>query len=225
VPPPAAATSSFDRLLERSAAFYDHLGSIVDRFGSLAQGPRAEATGLACDISFEHATSLHFLFAAGAAASACALSRVQYEALLRAAWLLHGATDSQISRLAVELDPDSQQAAKNLPGAEKMLLELQRALDVHPHIAGLVVPLGQIREASWSAMNSFVHTGIHPLRRTAKGFPVSLADQVVRNSNAMMQLAVRLLYRVSAKPNVPPVEVERSYIGFEDCLPMLPPSP
>lgn len=214
-------TAAFERLIERSADFYEHLGLIVARFGAPAADLRSQVAAQACDLSLEHATSLQILFSAAAAASACALLRLQYESLLRSAWLLHAASDDHVSRLSSELTPDSQQSAKNAPTAEKMLLELRRTLEREPHLAGLVIPLSQIREVSWGAMNSFVHAGIHPLRRSASGFPVRLADQVVRNSNGMVHLAVRLLYRVSAEPDVQPLDVERSFEGFEDCLPML----
>src|SRR5687767_6969230 len=43
VPSPLTA-DGFERLLERSAAFHEHLGSVAVRFGPPAQGTRTEAT-------------------------------------------------------------------------------------------------------------------------------------------------------------------------------------
>jgi hypothetical protein len=60
---------------------------------------------------------------------------------------------------------------------------------------GLVIPLEEIRENQWKAMNSLVHGGIHPLQRM-DAFPVELAAQVVRNSNGIAHIACRLLMRL-----------------------------
>ena len=89
---------------------------------------------------------------------------------------------------------------------------------------GLVVPLEEIRVNQWKAMNSFIHGGIHPLQRT-DGFPVELAVQVVRNSNGISHIACRLLARLASTADVATAaEMERAYIGFEDCVPMKPTS-
>jgi hypothetical protein len=89
---------------------------------------------------------------------------------------------------------------------------------------GLVIPLVEIRENQWKAMNSFVHGGIHPLQRS-DGFPVQLAAQVVRNSNGIAHIACRLLIRLATDLDAASAaEVERAYLGFEDCVPMTPPA-
>ena len=48
-----------------------------------------------------------------------------------------------------------------------------------------------------------------------------LAAQVVRNSNGISHIACRLLARLAATADVATAaEMERAYIGFEDCVPM-----
>ena len=49
--------------------------------------------------------------------------------------------------------------------------------------------LVQFKSLSAGPMNSFVHGGIHPLRRRAEGFPLQLLDQIVRGSNGLAQFA------------------------------------
>jgi len=80
--------------------------------------------------------------------------------------------------------------------------------------------LVQFKGVSWHAMNSFVHGGIHPLRRHAEGFPVALALQVLRNSNGLltmtgMALAVLTGDEAITKP------MSRIQPEFADCLPEL----
>ena len=80
--------------------------------------------------------------------------------------------------------------------------------------------LAHFKDVSWHAMNSFVHGGIHPLRRSAEGFPVHLALQVLRNTNALatmtgMALAVLTGNEAIAKP------MSKIQPEFADCLPEL----
>jgi hypothetical protein len=49
-----------------------------------------------------------------------------------------------------------------------MLDALKARAGLSPHLIGLVVPLVEIRENQWKAMNSFVHGGIHPPQRDRK---------------------------------------------------------
>lgn len=206
------------KLLSRSYEYAELLRSIA--YGvTTADVPRLRATANASSMSIEHAYAVRVLFANGAPVSACALLRVQYEALVRSAWAMYAANDVQIERLNAPLTIDAETAAKNLRGAQDMLSDLQtRSLEVSG-LVPLVAPLVQIRDQSWRAMNSYVHGGIHPLQRAGEGFPVELAANVVRNSNGMMQFAYGLLVRLDPNPALA-AAIHRAYLGFEDCVPM-----
>jgi hypothetical protein len=105
-----------------------------------------------------------------------------------------------------------------------MLDALKARAGFNQQLMGLVIPLVEIRENQWKAMNSFVHGGIHPLQRS-DGFPVQLAAQVVRNSNGIAHIACRLLIRLATDLDAASAaEVERAYLGFEDYVPMTPPA-
>lgn len=82
-------------LLERSAAF---LGALMEPIGSAERfggfDDRQEAALSAAEVALEHGTALNALFDMGMANSAAALLRLEYESLLRAAWLLYAATDA-----------------------------------------------------------------------------------------------------------------------------------
>lgn len=212
----------FARLLERSDAFKEHLFSLLDRIPSLRDDARGLAGRRAAQLALEHGAAVQILFGADAPNAACALLRSQYEAALRGAWALYAASNEKIDKLNRPLDLDSEQGAKNLDGPEKMLEALKACAGFNPLLIGLVSPLVQIRENHWKAMNSFVHGGIHPLQRT-DGFPLQLAEQVVRNSNGISHIACRLLMRLATHLDaISGAEMERAYRGFEDCVPMAP---
>src|ERR1039458_4660534 len=127
-----------------------------------------------------------------------ALLRLQYEALLRAAWLLYAANPNQLEKLARTLNLEAEQAAKNLPG----YLDMLDALNKHAP-EGLSAPLSEFNQYSRHALNSFVHGGIHPLRRAQDGFPVELAARVVVMSNGLLHFAYRVLAVLSgSKPRL-----------------------
>ena len=76
-------------VLERSAAFLKALMEQIaaaEHFGG--EDERQEAAIAAAEVAIEHGTALSALFDIGMANSAVALLRLQYEALLRSAWLL-----------------------------------------------------------------------------------------------------------------------------------------
>lgn len=209
---------SLAHLLDRSAEFAAHLGDLLGEVRLIDPSPRIRAGAAAADLSIEHAHAVRTLIRVRTGNSACALLRIQYEALVRTGWAIYAATDAQIERLNLPLSPESQQAAKNLPGAQDMLEALKKKLAAEPALVGFVVPLIQIHEVSWRPLNSFVHGGQHPLQRTAGRFPVPLATQVLRNSNGMLHMAHRMVARLGASVGVV-AAVERGYIGFEDCVP------
>lgn len=214
--------TDFEQLLARSYDFSQFLVGEIDSAGEFASGERPEAAAAAADLVFEHAHALRVLFEAGTPSSAAALLRPQYESLLRAAWILYAAPDAQVSKLTAPLTRQSAAAAKNIAGADEMLQGLERRLEHAPQLRGLVQPLREIRDEAWAAMNGFVHAGLHPLARTKDGFPVQLATAVVKMSNGMVHMAGRLLARFTNDEKLV-LRIERSYVGFEDVLPVVTP--
>lgn len=205
-----------ETLLTRSDAFEEALGAVFGANGVelFDQSPQHLVSAGACQLSIEHAFAVRCLFAAGAPHSGTSLLRLQYEALLRGAWALYAANDLQVAKLTVPLDADSEQGAKNLPGAGDMLRALVR--EAPP---GLTIPLQQFEAISVKALNSFVHSGIHPLIRSKEGIPLALAVQVVRNSNGLMHMAYRLLASLSGSQDQMN-KTTQIYNHFQDCLPM-----
>lgn len=203
------------QLLEKSEAFevmlIRQLGLIELRHES--EPLKATACMSAAFLSIEHASMIRLAFSAGAANSAVVLIRVQYEALVRGAWLLYSATDLQVGKLSDSLSLESEQAAKNLPSVADMLKALETDAP-----AGLIAPLKIFQLVSRNALNSFVHCGIHALNRSSHGFPEALSVQLIRNSNGLMHMSYRLLANLTQSPEAMK-RVFDTYRHFSDCLP------
>lgn len=160
--------ADIDTLLERSAAFELAIQACFPEPGFVLaiDSPQHQLVATACVLCTEHASVLRAAFAIGLPNSGSAVLRLQYEALLRAAWLMYAATPAQVEKLSATLDFEAEQAAKKLPGYLDMMNAVTRTAP-----AGLSAPLAEFNQYSRHALNSFVHSGIHPLYRARTGCP------------------------------------------------------
>jgi hypothetical protein len=69
-------------------------------------------------------------------------------------------------------------------------------------------------------LNSFVHGGIHPLKRTQEGFPVGLVIQLVAISNGLLINTFQILAALSGSLDRSE-KVKDLHVKFQDCLPVL----
>lgn len=212
------ANDPLERMLRRSEELHERLLALLDD-AEFDGSPRGEAAFGMCFVAMEHGTALRALMALGLPTSAVSLMRLQFEALTRAMWLIYAARDHEIDKLLSPLTVESEQKAKNLPSASDMIEQIgKRVGQGVPPVAHQM--LVQFKDVSWHAMNSFVHGGIHPLRRSAEGFPVHLALQILRNANALttmtgMALAILTGDEAFSKP------MSKIQPEFADCLPEL----
>lgn len=210
-----------EHMLQRSDVLHERMDAVM-RDAAFDGSPRGVAILGMCQLAMEHATALRALMALRLPTSATSLMRLQFEAQTRAMWLLYAASDTAIDKLLAPLSQESEQAARNLPGASEMIAQIGKRL-------GQGVPpaahrmLSHFKDVTWHAMNSFVHGGIHPLQRSAEGFPIPLALQVMRSSNGlstMTAMTMALLTRdeavIQSMSTIQP--------AFAECLPDLLPS-
>lgn len=179
---------------------------------------RSEAVFGMCAVTLEHAAGLRTLIANGCVTPAIALMRLQYESLTRAMWLLYVAPDSAIEKLTAPLTLENERAAKGLSSQFEMLEQIRKGV-------GTKVParaaemLDRFREISWHSLNSYVHAGIHVLKRRADGYPVQLILDVLRNSNALSTMAGMTLALLTDKATAR--SMSHIQPEFADCLPEL----
>lgn len=204
-----------NKLLARTAEFHTAVQRHVQ---SLLPAPEqrfviAFQSGL---LSLEHAVSALVLFDQGLFSSAIALTRPQFESLVRGVWLLHTASDNWVDKLSEPLTMDSAKRANEGEGLAEMLKQLE-ANPTAP--AAIVAQLREYKEVTWKAMNSYAHGGLHPLSRKITGYPAQLIYDVIRNSNAVVALTAQLQSILTRIPeNMNPVR--QMHRDFVDVLPI-----
>ncbi|MES9905808.1 MAG: hypothetical protein ABW168_24445 [Sedimenticola sp.] len=153
------------------------------------------------------------LIVSGNFTSAVGLLRLQYEALVRAMWLLYAASDTAVEKLSVELTHDGARKSEKI----QMLSEMLSKLEGKAPVEALSMLL-EFKQYSWKPLSSFVHGGIHAINRHSKGYPVMLLKQALRASNGVSLMVGMLLVILSGDPaqrgKIPEIQRE-----FADCLP------
>lgn len=174
---------------------------------------RAESGRILSHVSIEHGQSLKALIEIGNFTSALGLLRLQYEALVRAMWVIYAATDAWVEKISAELTADSAKQANKIPMLTEMLEQLK---DKAPLEA--IGMLHEFKEYSWKPLSSFVHGGIHAINRHGNGYPVLLLEQAIRASNGLIIMTGMLLVILSRNPVLKGVipTIQRKY---ESCLP------
>jgi len=82
--------------------------------------------------------------------------------------------------------------------------------------------LARAKDRLWDGLNSFIHGGIHPIRRGQEGYPLSLLSDLLKNANALSMLTLLVLVELRDDPTI--LELVRSLQDeFKDILPALEP--
>lgn len=204
------------QLIERTATFHERVQQHVQTLNPYPEVRFITAfqSGL---LSLEHAVSALVLFEQGLFSSAIALTRPQFESLVRGIWFLHAASENWVTKLSEPLTMESAKRANEGEGLAEMLKQLEANPDAP---AGIVAQLREYKEVTWKAMNSYAHGGLHPLSRTMSGYPAQLIYDVIRNANAVVALTAQLLAILSGNPeNMVPVR--HMHTEFMDILPIV----
>lgn len=174
---------------------------------------RLVVSDVACSMSLEHWTATRSLLKAGMLPSAVVVHRSQFEALLRSIWILYAAPEEQLSKLSTDLTVETEQSAKNLPQAADMMAAVNKKGPPQAYEA-----LNRFKENSWKALNSYVHAGIHPIRRHAEGYPIQLIEGIARNANG---LAILSAMQAVVLSGVQPLQREILDLAaqYPDCMP------
>ncbi|KAB1859971.1 hypothetical protein F4W09_02280 [Acinetobacter tandoii] len=151
-------------------------------------------------LSVEHSAGVRYLFKTKCIASAFALFRLQYEALVKSLWVFYVSKDEDIDSIVGELEEARITKNKKVfPPISKMLEQLLSAnTPAHSHVLSLV----ELKNYSWDAMNSFVHSGLHAVRRNITGYPTELIYTIIKQSNNLLYLSAYLRAVITGNPNI-----------------------
>ena len=166
-------------LLRRSSELHQALDAALTgaRFVEMPQTPLAIATS---KVVLEHGMSICLLVEAGNLASANALLRAQFEALVRGLWDRFAANDDWFAKYwdAARANPTKD---PNISwGMDDMLDSI--ATKAPPQIAPQLVAF---KTKAWGPLNSFVHGGVHPIALQVAGPDFDMVAGTVRNSNGL----------------------------------------
>lgn len=188
---PAGATllgmdESIQELLKQSHRLDADIGALFEEAGP-PPSRRALLTMAMCQVAMEHGASQRLLIEAGCHVTALALVRLHFEAVVRAIWLHHGASEEWLERFSAPTAP--QQLAEPVLGPPVDAM-LQRIDATAPPFVGKM--LRDLKTATWAPMNSYVHGGVRAVVQALAGCPPSQLDSVLRNGNGLALLTANV---------------------------------
>lgn len=198
------STEVLMRCLDDSEELAEGLRSIIDE-PLLDSSPRVKTSEAACALALEHWEAVRALLRLHFISTAVIAHRAQFEAVVRSIWLTYAASDLEVSRLSAPLDVDSERTAKNMAQVKDMLEAIEKRAPPQAY-----APLARFKDNSWSALNSYAHAGIHPLRRQIDGYPVSQAHAVLCNANGV---AVVTCMQAVMLSGMQPIQKEIVYLA------------
>lgn len=170
----------YDSIFAESERLAIDLYKIIDDLSLFDNSARIITSDTACSMALEHWHAVREILALGLLPSGVVVHRAQFEALVRSVWLLYAASDKHIEKLSAILTIETEQTAKNIPLVAEMMVEISKKAPPQAFDA-----LNIFKENSWKTLNSYVHAGIHPIRRHAEGYPIKLIADVTRNANGL----------------------------------------
>jgi hypothetical protein len=171
---------------------------------------RATAGRVLLTVAYEHGVAVHLLARAGLFTSAFGVSRLQFEALVRAVWALCAATEGDLGRLTGELSEDS---IARLPMVSEML---KRLVGKSPD--GVLETFEDFRTKALKPLNSYVHAGEHAYHLTRLGYPEQLVRRILVASNGLLWLTVFQIAAVADDASAA-VRLYGTRTEYADCLP------
>ena len=122
-----------------------------------------------------------------------------------------------VAKLIAPLTNESAQKASN---AQASIADMLKDIDTKGP-RGLFRHLNEFRDYSWRPLNSYVHSGIHAVRRNAEGFPVYLLATAIKQSNNLANMTLMALAELSGD-----IGLQRGvmslYRDYGDCMQLSP---
>jgi hypothetical protein len=203
---------SFKSILNRSDQLQNDLVTLFDLdFDESSE--RYHCCRIICSVAIEHAESLRHLLRKNLPTSAISLLRIQFETFVRAAWVLHAASESHINSI---MDTDAlldEKKANSLP----MLSEMINALEGKaPDSAVEMIKV--FKTSSWRYLCSHIHGGYYAVQLHGRGVPPKHASEVLLMSNVLLTWTGIILCTLSLNQNGLIVlrEINNNY---KNCLP------
>lgn len=161
-------------------------------------GLRLELVEQCIYISFEHGIGVNGLLTIGLPTQAMVLLRSQFEAVVRAYWLLHTASNEEVLKLNFGYTFEEQFEKDDYPMASKMLDELCNA---NLHAQPVIDHLCAFKKYHLKQLHSLVHTGKQSFTRHTMGYTDEMLITLMRQSNNLITIAAQIMLKHTIPDN------------------------
>jgi hypothetical protein len=200
------------RALESSVAFYAALDDILGDKQEIASR-RDVLTQGTIGTTVQHGISIVLLVQANQLASASVLLRAQFEALVRALWLHFVANDEWAEKYLAKVQADPHKDPGNSRNMDEMLKDLATKAP-----RGIASKLQPLKDAAWGPLNSYVHSGIHPIVHQHTGVSAEFALATLLNANGLTGMAAMLAAETLGDQQKV-LSILDAQLAHLDCLP------
>ena len=181
-----------EKLFELSTQMIMELKQQIIESDVIDGGPRLELVEQCVYISFDHGVGVNGLLAIGLPTQAMILLRSQFEAVVRAYWLLFIASNHQVSKLNFSYTFEEQFESDTCPMLSEMLDRLSNAnLEAKPVIDHLY----DFKKYHLKQLNSLVHTGKQSFTRDVMGYKDEMLITLMRQSNNLITVASQIMLK------------------------------
>ncbi len=197
-------------MLALSRAFDDDVYALLEK-GWNASSQRLRICFALCKAAAEHAISQRVLIEAGLHGTALGLIRLQFEAVVRAAWILHGAKDDWLVKFSTPV-PEGDFSEPHLGPPIPSMLDA-----IEPYAPQAVIEFRRLH-MTVKVMHSFVHGGAHLVVHALRGYPPEKMVAVLQNRNLLSLMLTNVIVIASQQPNLKGT-VGRLGLAHAGCMP------
>lgn len=198
------------KILSLSELFDDDIYALLEKCWNLSSQRQVICLAF-CKAAVEHAVSQRVLIAVGLHGTSLSLIRLHFEAVVRAAWVLHGAKDDWLVKFSAPVPVGVMDEPQMGPPIPAML----DAIKLHaPHAAH---ELSRLNETV-KAMHSFVHGGAHLVVHALRGYPPENLISVLQNRNLLSLMLSNVMVIASQQPQLMGI-VRQIGEAHADCMP------
>jgi hypothetical protein len=206
--------SVLGRILDESAAFDLDVSRLLEAAWNTSSQKHLICMAL-CRAALEHAVSQRVLIGTGNNnGTALALIRLHFEATVRAAWVLHAATDKWVSEFSKPVPPGDLNEPQLGPPIPAMLDTIALKSP------GMAEEFRKLY-ATGKVMHSFVHGGAHQVVQALRGYPPAKLVYVLRNRNYLTLILCNVMVFASNRAQLQGavVRLSKAHAG---CMPSPP---
>ena len=188
----SAADEELAKILLLSKTFDDDVFALLETCWN-SSSQRLVICMAYCKAAVEHAVSQRVLIGAGLHGTALSLIRLHFEAVVRAAWVLHGAKDEWLVKFSTPV-PDGELAEPQMGPPIPAMLDAIKIQE--PQAARELYRLNE----TMKVMHSFVHGGAHLVVHALRGYPSEKLVSVLQNRNLLSLMLTNGIVIASQQP-------------------------